>query len=382
MFIENMSERHLHIVSFDVPYPPNYGGVIDVFYKVRALHKSGVRISLHIFEYPGRDRAPELEAYCDKVYYYPRKTGLGSAFSLTPYIVKSRRSEELIANLLKDSHPILFEGMHSCYYISDPRLKGRKLIYRESNIEHHYYLNLFSAERNLKKKIFFLIESLKLRIFQRQLKHAGVMLAVSESDTQYLRKAFPGKDIRFLPSFHANDSLNIAEGTGDYTLYHGNIEVPENETAVDFLIRKVFAGSSHRLIIAGMNPQKRVYDLAEGHENITIIANPGDEELFSLIRNAHVNILVTFQATGLKLKLLNTLYNGRHCLVNPLMLQGTGLEPLCVIGENADELKAALDKLQGVPFTQKEIEKRQELLNRTFANSINADRLIEAIFGN
>lgn len=95
-----------------------------------------------------------------------------------------------------------------------------------------------------------------------------------------------------------------------------------------------------------------------------------------------MNILVTFQATGLKLKLLNTLYNGRHCLVNPLMLQGTGLEPLCVIGENADELKAALDKLQGVPFTQKEIEKRQELLNRTFANSINADRLIEAIFGN
>ena len=25
------SDIHLHIVSFDIPYPANYGGVIDVF---------------------------------------------------------------------------------------------------------------------------------------------------------------------------------------------------------------------------------------------------------------------------------------------------------------------------------------------------------------
>ena len=32
-----MTENHLHIISFDVPYPANYGGVIDVFYRVKAL---------------------------------------------------------------------------------------------------------------------------------------------------------------------------------------------------------------------------------------------------------------------------------------------------------------------------------------------------------
>ena len=60
-----MSDRHLHIVSFDVPYPANYGGVIDVFYKIRELHRSGIRLHLHIIEYPVRDRAPELENYCE-----------------------------------------------------------------------------------------------------------------------------------------------------------------------------------------------------------------------------------------------------------------------------------------------------------------------------
>ncbi|MBW6490582.1 MAG: glycosyltransferase family 1 protein [Lentimicrobium sp.] len=375
-----MSDRYLHIVSFDVSYPPNYGGVIDVFYKIKALYNKGIKIILHNFEYPGRERAPQLEAYCEKVYYYSRKCGLNSAISHLPYIVKSRRSEEMIENLLADNHPILFEGLHSCYYLDDQRLRNRMLIYRESNIEHQYYLNLFKAERSIAKKVYFLTESARLLLFQRKLKHASLMLVVSEWDTRYLESKFPDNDIRFLPSFHSNENLNIRTGSGDYVLYHGNIEVPENEAAAAFLITKVFVNSRHRLIIAGMNPPKRITDLAKKYENISVVANPDDETLFSLIRNAQVNILVTFQATGLKLKLLNTLYNGRHCLVNQAMLNGTGLESLCHIAETSDQLVMKLHELSKKPFTEKEISKRKQILEIAFSNSGNADRLIEAVF--
>lgn len=376
-----MSERHLHIVSFDVPYPANYGGVIDVFHKIRALYSKGIRLHLHIIEYPGRDRAPELEAYCDEIFYYPRVTGLKSAFSLVPYIVKSRRSEEMMQNLLKDNYPILFEGLHSCYYISDQRLRNRLLIYRESNIEHKYYYNLFRAEHHLGKKIYFLVESMKLLNFQRHFRHAGLMLVVSQSDTEYLKQKFPSQKIVYLPSFHANEEINIEEGTGNYVLYHGNIEVPENEAAAAFLISKVFANTSHHLIIAGMNPPKRILKLAKRYNTIDIIVNPDDEQMFSLIRNAQINILVTFQATGLKLKLLNTLYNGRHCLVNPPMLAGTGLENLCHIAETPDELLQKIEELKKVPFTFSDAKARKEILTRDFSNSVNADRMISAIFG-
>ena len=60
-------EKHLNIVSFNVPWPANYGGVIDVFYKIKALHDIGVKVILHCFEY-GRPQAKELENYCEKVY--------------------------------------------------------------------------------------------------------------------------------------------------------------------------------------------------------------------------------------------------------------------------------------------------------------------------
>jgi hypothetical protein len=376
-----MSERHLHIVSFDVPYPPNYGGVIDVFYKIRELHSKGIILHLHIFEYPGRERASELKAYCKEINYYPRVTGIKSAFSLIPYIVKSRRSEEMMQNLLKDNHPILFEGLHSCYYIDDKRLNDRQLIYRESNIEHRYYFNLFKAEHHFGKKAYFLVESAKLMMFQHKLKHASTMLVVSEEDTSYLRKQFPGKQIHYLPSFHANSEIKIPEGKGNYVLYHGNIEVPENEAAAAFLINKVFAGSTHKLIIAGMNPPSRIVQLAARQKNISTIVNPGDDELFSLIRNAHVNILVTFQATGLKLKLLNTLYNGRHCLVNPPMLNGTGLDAMCHVASTAEELLHKLDELKDRPFTHADAAAREQVLGSTYSNSLNADRMIGIIFG-
>ena len=32
----------LHLVSFDVPYPPDYGGVIDVYNKIKTLYQVGV----------------------------------------------------------------------------------------------------------------------------------------------------------------------------------------------------------------------------------------------------------------------------------------------------------------------------------------------------
>ncbi|MBV2245965.1 MAG: glycosyltransferase family 1 protein [Lentimicrobium sp.] len=378
-----MPERHLHIVAFDIPYPPNYGGVIDVFYKLKALCQQGIKIHLHCFEYPGRERAPELEDYCMEVLYYPRLTGLKSALSPIPYIVKSRRSPALISRLLRDDYPILFEGIHSCYYLDDSRLKNRMLIYRESNIEHQYYLNLFRAEHRFFKKAYFLIESLKLYFFQRfRLKHAKLMLVVSRSDADYLRSKFPDPGIvHYLPSFHANEEVDIRPGSGSFVLYHGNIEVPENEMAAGFLIKKVFANTDYPLVIAGMNPPPRIIEMANAHPNIRIVANPDDDMLFSLIRDAQVNILVTFQATGLKLKLLNTLYNGRHCLVNSPMLAGTGLESLCIVADNEQEIGNKVGTLLNTPLDAKISHQRAALLEAHFSNTANAGKLISLIFG-
>ena len=371
-----MSEKHLHIVSFDIPYPPNYGGVIDVFFKIKSLWEAGIKIHLHCFEYPGRDRADELHKFCETVNYYPRKTGLASALSLKPYIVSGRRSEALFNKLIQDDHPILFEGLHSCFYIDEPRLKNRFKIYRESNIEHRYYFNLFKVEHRAYNKFYYFVESLKLRAYQKKLRHADLMLAVSQKDTEYLQSKFPKNIVKHLPSFHANSTTKIKKGKGRYALYHGNIEVPENAYAAKYLINKVFSDVDFPLVIAGMNPPEEINRLVEQHENIEMIANPDDQKMFELIRNAHINVLVTFQATGLKLKLLNTLYNGRFCVVNDKMLSGTPLGGVCDVANNEAELREKISTLARQEFNDELIKERDYKLNGLYCNKTNAEKLI------
>ena len=60
-------EKYLHIITLDVPYPPDYGGVYDLFYKLPALQQQGVKIHLHCF-YKNRLPQRELEKYCEEFF--------------------------------------------------------------------------------------------------------------------------------------------------------------------------------------------------------------------------------------------------------------------------------------------------------------------------
>ena len=69
----------MHIISFDIPYPADYGGVVDVFYKLKALAECGTKIIFHCYEY-GRQHSDELNKYCEEVNYYPRNISKGKFF--------------------------------------------------------------------------------------------------------------------------------------------------------------------------------------------------------------------------------------------------------------------------------------------------------------
>tara|TARA_Y100000780_G_C13417375_1_gene314344 strand:- start:44 stop:391 length:348 start_codon:yes stop_codon:yes gene_type:complete len=109
------SDPELNIVSFDVPCPPDYGGAIDIYYKLETLNDLGIKIYLHCFQY-GRSDSKRLEEICVETFYYPRKRNFIPLFSQKPYIVETRFSSELLENLLKNDAPILFEGLHSTYW--------------------------------------------------------------------------------------------------------------------------------------------------------------------------------------------------------------------------------------------------------------------------
>ena len=202
-----MKTDSLHLIAFDIPFPADYGGVMDVFYKIKALKSEGFDVILHCFQY--RERAPqaELERHCQKVYYYKRQMNPLSILSKKPYIVASRQSPELLKNLMKDDFPIIFEGLHTCAFINHAALKNRFKIVRMHNVEWEYYQNLKSLETSYFKKIYFKTESYKLKKYEiNVLKNANCILTISPDDQFYFENLIeklniPNCALAYIPPF-------------------------------------------------------------------------------------------------------------------------------------------------------------------------------------
>ncbi len=357
----------IHIISFNIPFPANYGGVIDVFYKIKSLHQEGVKIILHAFEY-GRAEAPELEKYCTQVYYYKRPVTIPKQISTLPFIVKTRDANALLFNLKKDDYPILFEGLHTCYFLDHPDLKNRKKYIRMHNIEWQYYAHLAKIEKSFLKKNYFKVESRKLKAFEDVVKNTDAMFCISKNDLQYFKEKYPKISSHYIPAFHSNEKVVCQEGRGDYILFHGDLSVKDNEEAAFFLLENIVQNVDCQWIMAGLNPSKRLVEAIAEINNVKLSANVSHKEMESLIKNAHVNVLLSFHSAGMKLKLLNALFKGRFCVVNDFMVDNSGLDDLCIIGNKTIELQNALNNVLEKEFTQSEIINRVERLEKEFSN--------------
>lgn len=372
------NKRTLHIVAFDVPFPANYGGVIDIYYKIKAIYEEGINIKLHVYNYGRKFSKSELSKYCSEINYYSRKIYKNPFMGTLPYIVNSRNSSDLLNNLQKDQAPILFEGLHCTYYLAHPSLQNRVKIVRTHNIEHHYYKHLESSESKYFKKYFFRIEAEKLKKHQEILKHANIIAAISPNDTSYFNKKF-GNTI-YIPAFHSNNKMVKPGNKGDFVLYHGNLSVPENYNAAKQLILNVFSKIKTRAIIAGNNPPKELITLCNMHQNVELKYNLSTDEIHQLIENAHINVLYTNQNTGIKLKLLNALYLGRFSIVNSLMVEGSGLEKLCTISNNFQNIIQNINTLIKTDYTENHYTNKKLFLEKNFNITIGVQKLIKHIY--
>ncbi len=358
-----MTDKKIHIVAFDVPYPADYGGVIDVYFRIKALHQLGFKIILHCFDY-GRGKQPHLEEITEKTYYYSRQKTLLNAFNKRPFIVSSRRSQELLNRLLEDNDPILFEGLHTTWFLENKDIQQRLTYVRTHNIEHDYYSGL-AKKAGFLKRIYFQQEAKKLKKYESILTFSKHIFPIREEDATHFKHY--SSIVKVLPA--SIDSLANSEfiDTENYAIFHGKLSVSENEEAVKWIIQNCWKKDSSLLPlkIVGKDPSSQLIELTQKN-GITLIANPSTDEMNNLISKARVHILVSDQATGIKLKLLASLQTSGHVVVNPIMVKGTGLSELCTICETGKDFITKLKYFQEREVTIEEFEKRQLFLKTHF----------------
>lgn len=370
-----MSEKRLHIISFDVPLPANYGGAIDVFYRLKALHQLGVKITLHCFEY-GRGRSADLEQFAEKVIYYKRRKSIFQFFSTLPFIVNSRKDPQLLKNLLSDDDPILFEGLHTTYFLSDERLKERIKIVRTHNIEHDYYEALAKQSKGF-RQWFFKSESKKLARFEPQLKYASRILAIKKTDAEYFNKYCDA--VHVLDACSAT-STSFETATEPYCLFQGNLSVPENEKGANWLIDRVFLPYklTNKLIIAGKDPSRHLISRCKTL-GIELVANPTFEKMDALSAAARIHVLYSEQDTGIKLKVINALRTSGVVVANSSMLRGTHFEHLCQEASGPENYAELVQKYIETPIESEQLKNRQIFVNEHLNPVVNCRIILESL---
>lgn len=371
-----ISDLEIHIVSFTIPYPANYGGVIDVFYKIKALHKLGVKINLHCFQYD-RNRSNELDKYCKTVHYYNRPKRLKYFFSGLPFIVHTRSNKSLLEVLQADNLPVLFEGLHTTCFLKKLAADERKIVVRTHNVEHNYYKNLAKQEGNIFTKLFFYVEAAKLKRYEKILHSDIGIAAISENDYQYFKHI--NTNTAFVEAFHPFDKVKSLPGLGKHILFQGNLSVNENIAAAKYILRKICTQVNYPFIFAGKEPDLSITRLIKQQSNTKLIANPSEEVMQDLIQNSQIVLLITFQSTGVKLKLINALFNGRHCIANSKMVAGSGLEDLCHIKNRSEDIITSIHNLYNTPLSEQEINKRKAALLKNVNNELSAQKLINLL---
>lgn len=367
-----MSDKKLHIVSFDVPYPANYGGAIDVFYRLKALQEIGFDITLHCYEY-GRGQSLELEQFANTVVYYPRKKSIFDWFSRKPFIVQTRRSTKLLKNLLKDDAPILFEGLHTTFFLDHLALKDRKKLVRTHNIEHDYYFML-AEQTSGWRKWYYASEAKKLKRYESNLKFANILLPIKQADVDHFSQ-YSTKIHLLQPCFEQKPIE--ARPTEPYLLFHGNLSVSENIEAVKWICKEIFDTLEAPFIVAGKDPAPSILELSE-KEIFVLKPNPDDHEMNELTSKARIHILFTNQATGIKLKLINSLQTSGHVLVNPTMVEGTILERYCTVSRHHYEWKHEITKALNNELNTERFERRKKLFAEKL-NVVENCRIIEKL---
>jgi len=369
-----VENKVLHIIAFDIPYPANYGGVIDIFYKLKALQARGVQVILHCY-FKNRQPSVELNEVCKEVHYYQRDMNPYLAFSKKPFIVSSRKQPSLLDILIRDDYPVLFEGLHTTYLLKALKKAGKKCFVRTHNIEHDYYSDLAKSEPSILKKGFFQIESRKLKRYEPILAGAKGLIAISEGDEVYFKDV--NENTVYIPPFHPEPEVVKTGSTWKYLFYHGNIEVSENRQAAEFLINQVLPGLEVELVVAGKGA-KALSKTSTG-QNVTLVDSPSESDMLKWASEATAHLLPTFQPTGYKLKLLYSLYTTGSIIANNEMVQGTGLEKFVRLANTTQEWRESIQLSMKDPVLEPIIIKEKDLEEK-ISNDTLAEKLIQFLY--
>ncbi|RTZ50341.1 hypothetical protein EJ377_11005 [Chryseobacterium arthrosphaerae] len=352
--------------------------IIDVYYKIKALSEQGIKIHLHCFT----DRIPEvtdreIREITENVFFYQKKKNLLLYFSGTPFAAAIRNSEQLLKNLENIPAPILFEGLQTTAVIQHLKSSQQPLYLRYHNNETEYYKGLSFSEKNAFKKIIYRIESLKYTGYQKKLlKQFKSVFCLSEKEYNEVQ-TYSG-NAKLIHIFHGNQRVKQLDKKGKYFLFHGDLTTADNKKALDETIEMFKNLPQYQLIVASDRASDEIKRKIDAAGNISLSPIQTTENLHHLLEGAHANILLSYQNSGTKVKLFNTLYNSRFVIINENITDDPALISLCLYGSDKNQIRQQI--IAAAEKDYDAAENRKKILEERHSDQAKAEEIVSVIF--
>lgn len=220
-----------------------------------------------------------------------------------------------------------------------------KIIQNFDNFEYEF-AKMFTKNMNLiiKKAELFLVKKSEKKCVENM--DLGIFLTKKDKisvENFYKIK----KEAKIIPFIYRNvftKELKIEKKP--QVIFTGSLDMEANIEASLFLInnyRELFEGKNLKLILAGRNPDNRIYKEIQKlnlKNNVEIISNPSKEKMEILLRESLFYISPVFEGSGMKTKVAETIFYGlpiiasQHTMIGYEFLEYEKYENIKVFNEN------------------------------------------------
>jgi len=344
----------LLVVAPDFPYPPNHGGRVDTWVRLRVLAQLGHTVDLLVTSkiMPNESEVSMVKNVVRNVWLLERHNRPWHLISTKPLQAVSRSS--LAAVRLSEQYDVTWlEGEYVEPVLNNPTLKSRRIFMRLHNDEYAYFRQLSSSTRNPLKWLYYKTEAQKFRGFSRRLyQKTDKLFFISIDELNNFTNQDPDLKAKsvLLPAPLSKNRFDPPR-LGQYVLFVGSLFMPNNQEAILWYLQQVHPHITHRsyrLIIAGNSRGESLSWLHKAvttHRNVQIFDSPPD--LDPLYAKSCIFINPMRLGAGVKLKTLEAIQNGLALVSTTKGAEGTGLEAgrHFLLADEPRDFASAIEKL-------------------------------------
>lgn len=349
-----LNNKKILQISPVFPYPPNFGGRVDVMYRLEYLNINGYSVDLLVVtnENPTKAQIEIVRKHTHNLWILPRVTNILFILHPYPFQVISRLSLKNI--ILSDEYDVvIMEGDYTFMSLLNKTLLYKKLYLRVHNNEHLYFRELANSTKNPLKYLYYSLESLKMKKIKPCLyEKADKLLFISNKEYLDHIKLYPEHSAKaiWLPPLVTHKSCKEPR-LGKSVVFVGSLYSPDNRSALTWYLRKVHplvTSNDYSLIVAGNTKGTSLewlYSICRAYDNVSIYDSP--VELDNLYDSSRIFISPILNGAGLKMKSIEAILNGLALVSTEIGVEGSGLVPNehFLLANDPVDFADAIDKL-------------------------------------